>query len=157
MPNFCREPQRPDYPQVANAFIPGPVKMALTRLRLAWHENTYAGRDSDRYSRAILCRNMRLLGCFLLAVAAWSQDYYALRWRMIGPFRGGRTVAATGIPGRPNEFLVAATNGGVWKSTDFGRVWRPVFDDQPTGSIGAVAVAPSSPDTIYVGSGVRIL
>jgi photosystem II stability/assembly factor-like uncharacterized protein len=76
-----------------------------------------------------------------------------MRWRMIGPFRGGRTVAASGIPGNTNVFYIAANNGGVWKTTDAGRVWAPVFDDQPTGSIGALAVAPSRPDTLYVGSG----
>jgi photosystem II stability/assembly factor-like uncharacterized protein len=76
-----------------------------------------------------------------------------MRWRMIGPFRGGRTVAASGIPGNTNVFYVAANNGGVWKTTDAGRVWTPVFDEQPTGSIGVLAVAPSSPDTLYVGSG----
>jgi photosystem II stability/assembly factor-like uncharacterized protein len=76
-----------------------------------------------------------------------------MRWRMIGPHRGGRTKAAAGIASQPNVFYVAATNGGVWKSTDYGRVWMPIFDDQPTGSIGALAVAPSDPETIYVGSG----
>jgi photosystem II stability/assembly factor-like uncharacterized protein len=76
-----------------------------------------------------------------------------LRYRMIGPFRGGRTKAATGVPGQPNVFYIGACNGGVWKSIDYGRVWTPVFDDQPTGSIGAIAVAPSNPDTVYVGSG----
>src|SRR6516162_4231944 len=69
--------------------------------------------------------------------------YQSLRWRMIGPFRGGRTVAATGVPGRPNVFYIGVNNGGVWTTTDFGRVWTPLFDDQPTGSIGALAVAPS--------------
>jgi photosystem II stability/assembly factor-like uncharacterized protein len=76
-----------------------------------------------------------------------------LRYRMIGPFRGGRTKAAAGVPGRPGVFYVGVCNGGVWKTTDYGRVWTPVFDDQPTGSIGAIAVAPSNPDVIYVGSG----
>src|SRR5207302_1768504 len=71
----------------------------------------------------------------------------------IGPFRGGRTVAATGIPGKPSIFYIAPNNGGVWKTTDFGRTWTPIFDDQPTGSIGALAVAPSNPDIIFVGSG----
>lgn len=76
-----------------------------------------------------------------------------LRWRCIGPHRGGRTVGASGVPGRPNEFYIGVNNGGVWKTTDFGRVWTPIFDDQPTGSIGFLAVAPSAPDTVYVGSG----
>ncbi len=79
--------------------------------------------------------------------------YEGMRWRMIGPFRGGRTVAATGIPGKSSVFYMAPNNGGVWKTTDFGRTWTPIFDDQPTGSIGALAVAPSNPDIIYVGSG----
>ena len=61
---------------------------------------------------------------------------------MLGPFRGGRTDAVTGVPGRPNEFYFGAVNGGLWKSIDAGRVWEPVFDDQPVASIGAVAVAP---------------
>ncbi len=79
--------------------------------------------------------------------------YDSLRWRMIGPFRGGRTVAATGVPGQPNVFYVGVNNGGVWKTTDSGRLWTPIFDEQPTGSIGALAVAPSNPNIIYVGSG----
>src|SRR5437899_2717196 len=79
--------------------------------------------------------------------------YSALRWRMIGPFRGGRTVAAAGITAQPNVFYIGVNNGGVWKTTDFGHTWTPLFDDQPTGSIGALAVAPSNPNVLYVGSG----
>ncbi|HEV2714277.1 MAG TPA: glycoside hydrolase, partial [Terriglobales bacterium] len=79
--------------------------------------------------------------------------YQELRWRLIGPFRGGRSVAISGIPSQPNVFYMAANNGGVWKTTDYGRAWSPIFDDQPTGSIGALAIAPSNPDVIYVGSG----
>ena len=68
--------------------------------------------------------------------------FSGLRWRMLGPFRGGRVDAVTGVPGRPNEFYFGAVNGGVWKSIDAGRVWAPVFDSQPVASIGALAVAP---------------
>ncbi|HEU4641151.1 MAG TPA: hypothetical protein VFS44_01765 [Gemmatimonadaceae bacterium] len=82
-----------------------------------------------------------------------SPLYSGLRWRMLGPFRGGRVDAVTGVPGRPNEFYFGAVNGGVWKTVDAGRVWEPVFDSQPVASIGAIAVAPSKPDVVYVGSG----
>ncbi|MBI2682153.1 MAG: glycoside hydrolase [Acidobacteriales bacterium] len=72
---------------------------------------------------------------------------------MIGPFRAGRTVAAAGIPSQPNVFYVGVVNGGVWKTTDAGRTWNPIFDNQPTQSIGALAIVPSNPDIMYVGSG----
>ena len=82
-----------------------------------------------------------------------SDAFDEMRWRMIGPFRGGRTKAAAGIPSQPNVFYIGVVNGGVWRTTDFGHTWDPLFDDQPTGSIGAIAVAPSDPNIIYVGSG----
>src|SRR5579863_10202294 len=77
----------------------------------------------------------------------------ALNWRLIGPFRGGRALAVTGVPGEPNHFYFGAVDGGVWESLNAGRTWNPIFDDQSIGSIGAIAVAPSNPRVIYVGTG----
>jgi photosystem II stability/assembly factor-like uncharacterized protein len=104
----------------------------------------------------------RLLGLCLLMLAGTNfssaqqgsasitQD---LQWRLVGPHRGGRTRAITGVPGQPHVFLAGAVNGGVWKSDDDGRMWTPIFDAQPTQSIGAIAVAPSNPKIIYVATG----
>jgi photosystem II stability/assembly factor-like uncharacterized protein len=106
----------------------------------------------------LLSAILALCATELSAVPARAQQYDStlfgeLRWRMIGPHRGGRTVAAVGIADQPNVFYIGVNNGGVWKTTDYGRVWKPIFDDQPTGSIGAIALAPSNPKVIYVGSG----
>ncbi len=79
--------------------------------------------------------------------------YQNIRWRSIGPFRAGRTVGAVGIPNQPNTFFIGVNNGGVWKTTDAGRTWKPIFDEAPTGSVGDVAICESQPDVIYVGSG----
>src|ERR1051326_7905182 len=79
--------------------------------------------------------------------------YGAMKWRMIGPFRGGRTVPVDGIPDQPNVFFIGVNNGGVWKTTDYGHTWTPIFDGQPTQSVGTLGVAPSDPNIIYVGSG----
>src|SRR5262249_22785128 len=89
----------------------------------------------------------------MLAQENSAVPYNELRWRCIGPFRAGRTVAIAGIPDQPNVFFMAPNNGGVWKTDDFGRTWTPIFDGQPTGSVGALALAPSDPNIIYVGSG----
>ena len=79
-----------------------------------------------------------------------------MRWRLIGPHRAGRVTAVAGIAGQPNEYYFGTPGGGVWKTTDGGRVWKPIFDDAHVASIGAIAVAPSQPRTIYVGTGEQI-
>jgi hypothetical protein len=106
------------------------------------------------------CLNRRVLVCFflLLTVAAIAQPtpselMNGLKWRLIGPFRGGRVVAVAGVPGDSTTFYFGAVNGGIWKTTDAGVVWAPIFDGQPVGSIGALAVAPSDPKIIYAGTG----
>jgi photosystem II stability/assembly factor-like uncharacterized protein len=110
-----------------------------------------------RFSRSL---SVLLTSIFILTSASEIKaqqypltTYQELRWRMIGPFRGGRTRALAGVPSQPDVFYIGAANGGVWKSTDYGRTWSPIFDAQPTQSIGAIAVAPSDPNTIYVASG----
>jgi photosystem II stability/assembly factor-like uncharacterized protein len=102
----------------------------------------------------------RIITLFLLslAISAVAQSVppelmNGLKWRLIGPFRGGRVVAVAGVPGDSTTFYFGGVNGGVWKTTDAGTVWTPVFDKQPVGSIGAIAVAPSDPKTIYAGTG----
>ncbi len=106
-----------------------------------------------------LFRSMFILTSIIFELSAMASGQYnpsfyqEMKWRMIGPYRGGRTVGATGVPGQPNVFYIGVNNGGVWKTNDYGRTWIPVFDNQPTGSVGALAVALSDPNIIYVGSG----
>jgi photosystem II stability/assembly factor-like uncharacterized protein len=98
------------------------------------------------------------LSLFPIAKVTKAQQYpestfQELRWRMIGPTRGGRTRASTGVPGQPNVFYMGQVNGGVWKTDDAGRTWTPIFDEQPSQAVGAIAVAPSDPNIVYVSSG----
>ena len=79
--------------------------------------------------------------------------YQDLRYRVIGPHRASRTVGAVGIPTQPGVFFMGVNNGGVWKTDDYGRTWTPIFDEAPTGSVGDIAVSPSHPNVLYVGSG----
>ena len=96
---------------------------------------------------------MRLLS-FLIASLFINPAYFGgLHWRLVGPFRGGRALAVTGIPGEPNHFYFGAVDGGVWETTDAARTWKPIFDNQGIASIGSIAVAPSNPRVIYVGTG----
>jgi len=103
----------------------------------------------------------RISACILVLVATAlcvAQPYNpalfgGLKWRMIGPFRAGRSLAVTGVPGNPNKFYFGAVGGGVWLTENAGRTWSPIMDSQPVASIGAIAVAPSDANVIYVGSG----
>ncbi len=76
-----------------------------------------------------------------------------LRWRSIGPARGGRVLAVSGVRGQPEVYYFGAVGGGVWRSNDAGGTWKPIFDSQGIASIGAIAVAPSNAQIIYVGTG----
>ena len=103
---------------------------------------------------------------FLLATLVSSVSLFAqtmdnalfggLKYRNIGPHRAGRTVGISGVASQPNVFYIGVNNGGVWKTTDYGHTWNPIFDAQKTGSVGDVIVAPSNPSVIYVGSGEGI-
>ncbi len=86
-------------------------------------------------------------------VAADPPEFAALKYRLVGPHAGGRVSRACGVPGDPLTYYAATASGGVWKSVDGGLSWKPVFDDQPTSSIGSIAVAPGDPNVVYVGSG----
>jgi photosystem II stability/assembly factor-like uncharacterized protein len=114
------------------------------------------------------CRSTRLQSLLFFAIVASAfsaqaqqsqlqpispQYFNALEWRLIGPFRAGRVVAVTGVPGSSTDFYFGSVDGGVWKTSDAGTVWRPVFDGQPVASIGAIAVAPSDPKVLYAGTG----
>ena len=113
------------------------------------------------FARSVKSRSLvaTLLGMTLWGAGALDAQqvdpslFAELRWRMIGPHRASRTKAAAGIPNQPNVFYIGVVNGGVWKTTDYGRTWSPIFDDQPTGSVGAIAISPANPNIVYVGSG----
>ncbi len=140
-------------------------------MQLKWHDARNQPTTPDvrsRYTSRSLLRRMpavrMTLVCSLLALTAMRAVAQApvdpasgMRWREIGPTRAGRARAIAGVPTQPNTFYAGFDNGGVWRSTDFGSNWVPLFDDQSTGSIGAIAVAPSDPNVIYVGTGAGII
>ena len=105
-----------------------------------------------------MSRRVALLLFVLLASALFAQTYNqalfsGMKWRGIGPYRGGRVLAVTGVPGEPNTFYFGGVAGGVWKTSDAGATWKPLTDKQPFTSIGSIAVADSDHNTIYVGTG----
>lgn len=114
------------------------------------HQNAWVSRS---------CDDVRMRFVLLFAVAAGCQAqvnpalFQALEWRNIGPFRAGRSVAATGVTGDANTFYFGAVGGGVWKSTNAGITWSPIFDTQRVASIGTIEVAPSDASILYVGTG----
>ncbi|HKA35898.1 MAG TPA: hypothetical protein VKH43_03710 [Thermoanaerobaculia bacterium] len=108
------------------------------------------------FGKRRIVRFLTLAAVSATPLAAQTYDpalYSGMRWRLVGPFRGGRSVTASGVPGEPDHFYFGAVGGGVWESENAGRTWTPIFDSQPIASIGAVAIAPSNPKVIYVGSG----
>jgi photosystem II stability/assembly factor-like uncharacterized protein len=114
----------------------------------------------NRLARYLKISAMILLSAFPSGASAQQSPstfdpalYSGMRWRLIGPHRGGRVSAVAGIPGDPATFYMGTPGGGVWKTTDGGQVWKPIFDEMHVASIGAIAVAPSNPKIIYVGTG----
>src|SRR3974390_1997325 len=106
----------------------------------------------------ILCRVFSVfvfvaMGTFCLQAQMDPKLFSDMRWREIGPMRGGRTRALAGVPSEPATFYMGAVNGGVWKTTDAGSTWHSVWNEEPSGSIGSIAVSLSDPNVVYVGSG----
>ncbi len=117
--------------------------------------------SANQYSR--LTAQFPIIAIFLLAslllpqfARAQQYDpslYSGMQWRQIGPFRAGRVTGVTGVPGQPAIYYMGTAGGGAWKTTDGGMVWKPIFDKQHVASIGAIAVAPSNPNIVYIGTG----
>src|ERR1044072_8282866 len=111
---------------------------------------------SRTFSRRIALVLALVVGTLSGIASAATVDpslFAGLHWRLIGPSRGGRLLAVPGVLGEPEHFYFGSVKGGVWETIDAGRTWKPIFDSQPIGSIGAIAIAPSSPRVLYVGSG----
>jgi photosystem II stability/assembly factor-like uncharacterized protein len=125
----------------------------------------YTAQPESRMKHTHLFKRLRFLLFFSIGIplspsvhATFAQhtatpSFPEMQWRMIGPFRGGRVIPVTGVPGKPNEYLFGAVGGGIWRTTNDGNTWEPIFDAEPIASIGAIAIAPSNPQIIYLGTG----
>ena len=116
--------------------------------------------NSIRWSGAAILFAQAMLLFFCASRPVKGDDilpslYSEMKWRMIGPFRAGKVNSVAGIPGNPAIYYMGADGGGVWKTTDGGVTWKPIFDSESTAPIGALTVAPSNPKIIYVGTGVN--
>ncbi|HXN99306.1 MAG TPA: hypothetical protein VN881_09560 [Candidatus Acidoferrales bacterium] len=133
--------------------------LTLPVTRISTGEILYMHGLSRTFLRFLIGLGVMAAAFHFLQPTALAQEqfppnlYSGLQWRLIGPFRGGRSNAVTGVPGQPSTFYFGSVGGGVWKSENSGRTWTPVFDSQPVPSIGAIAVAPSNPNVLYVGTG----
>src|SRR5271166_6240586 len=136
--------RRPRYPLQQNE--PLPVNCLPTRIPFLQKFRTFLG-------RIVFLFFLSSLAGSAIAQTVSTDLINGLKWRLIGPFRGGRVVAVAGVAGDSTTFYFGAVNGGIWKTTDAGTVWAPIFDNQSVASIGAIAVAPSNPSTIYAGTG----
>src|SRR5262249_10546220 len=123
-----------------------------------------AGSKTSRHGESIHMPELRcsvrlsiiVLLLSALHISAQQLDpslYSGLRWRMLGPFRAGRVNAVSGVAGQPDTFYFGSVGGGVWKSLNSGRTWNPIFDSTDVASIGAIGIAPSNPEVVYVGTG----
>src|SRR5687767_8930830 len=104
-------------------------------------------------SRVILALAVASFASGSISAADEPKELAAAKYRFVGPFAGGRVSRACGVPGDPLTYYAATASGGVWKSSDAGLTWKSIFDDQPTSSIGSIAVAASDPNVVYVGTG----
>ena len=117
---------------------------------------TFNLKGSAKMVRALFLLVTLIASASIQAQTMDQSLFGGLKYRNIGPHRAGRTVGISGVVSQPNVFYIGVNNGGVWKTTDYGHTWNPIFDAQKTGSVGDVIVAPSNPNVIYVGSGEGI-